>query len=737
MPLSFDEWLNETYAGEPEVLDDGGPSPFTAGAAVESTEGVAPAAFDEDIGNFMSNITESGFGNTSPNESPVPAMQPAQTPQLQSAGGSVSTSGSGFNFSPEKTQQVKAGFTNQVDARNAQSQQDIYGEANQIAGEYRGVADAQKANVAARTNLDIEKAAIESEAAFEEADLIADLNFKEKLGYEEARMKEEQAMANWAGAMKAYEASNINPGKLWGDMNGSDRFNTAAAVFAHNILASKGINTTTMASLNRALDDNLNAQLQNMEKKGRVAGQFKQVYDAVRSESESEAEARMKMRGLMLQEFRAGVTAKLSSMDSDYAKIKAQEIYTGIEQQLVKDMTELRQIYRQNNERERAYNSDLMYKEAQLRMEAYRNSLSARQVALQEKEAEAKKAPPQWDPELLVRDPAGIDMQGQATPIGHARTKEQAAELEKKLNYQYDAAKAASRISELSRERGKIYTGPGRAQFMTKHKAEMESIRLDLVTAKKRALSGLAATDNEQKVFEQIIGTMDGWSKGVFGGDSQTLVHTMSKTLLRDLRKARYDLGTGLSYPGDLSGKGVRINEVPGVFMTEEDLQTNIDPKPEQTKTKERIGEIEGPGAWEDREATPEQVYRYSKTAGKQIETEFMGKKVKGTSLDTTGGKIPQWAVAMDDVYETVKNRSVGETERAQAANALSEMVDAYGKAPDKQKKGLKMGDWEAKGRYARDLYQELLNDNYIDIHGNVLTDSIEGAEKPVERERY
>jgi hypothetical protein len=517
-------------------------------------------------------------------------------------------------------------------------------------------------------------------------------------------------------------------------MSGSDRFNTAAAVFAHNILASKGINTTTMASLNRALDDNLNAQLQNMEKKGRVAGQFKQVYDAVRSESESEAEARMKMRGLMLQEFRAGVTAKLSSMDSDYAKIKAQEIYTGIEQQLVKDMTELRQVYRQNYERERAYNSDLMYKEAQLRLEKSADARAWRAQKFNEKQIEEANKPtaPQWDPTLTVRDPAGIEgPEGQATPIGHAR-KEEVEELNKSLNNQYQMAKKVKRLGELSRELGNIYSSVGKNAFLTEHKAELISLREDMVTAKKREMSGLAATDQEQKVYGQIIGEIDNWTKGALGGDSTTMMHTASQTALRDLRLARYNLGTRLTYPGDTSGKGVKINDVPGIFESEAELKAAKAKPPERTKTEERLGEIEGPGAWEDKKVSPDSELSKSYFS---VAHPGKSKAFKGSDVADHRKTVPQWAAAMYDTFETAKNRSVDSRERGIAAHILSEF--ATDDTPNQAKKGFKMGDWEAKRKYARALYEGLLSDGAIDIYGNVQTDSIDGVDETVVDENY
>jgi hypothetical protein len=492
------------------------------------------------------------------------------------------------------------------------------------------------------------------------------LNFKEKLGYEEARMKEEQAMSNWAGAMKAYEASNINPGKLWGDMTGSDRFNTAAAVFAHNILASKGINTTTMASLNRALDDNLNAQLQNMEKKGRVAGQFKQVYDAVRSESESEAEARMKMRGLMLQEFRAGVTAKLSSMDSDYAKIKAQEIYTGIEQQLVKDMTDLRQVYRQNYERERAYNSDLMYKEAQLRLERSADARAWRAQKFAEKQAEAEK--PKLDTEAVDKRAVYDTSPGGESEVYLALDDKDAPKL------RTDIAANNVLISELKKfqqEAKELYSGPLSKYNDDEVAKQIRARHSALVARVMKQWSGLAYTDKQEEFMKQMLPldtmlTANAVNRTV--GDlidrtvQENRTHLEQRARRADPLTKEYALGVRIT------GRDDKFQEADRAMGQE--LSDNVNPG--QTKVDKIIGAAEADDKYSPRQVDDDFLKKWDEAGyatAVDVAASFDGPGQKNVPVT----KVPKWAVIQTELADYVKNMSNPTEERLKALRYLKD----------------------------------------------------------------
>ncbi len=685
MPLSYDEWLQETYGNEPEVVDDGGPAPFAPGEEVSNP-------VDSDISAFVGGIAEPLVEGNVPGNGPVPegqgqeiqfTPQEAEADRIMSAGGSVSSSGSGYNFSPEKTQQVKAGFTNQVDARNAQSEADIYGEANQVAEEYRRVADAQKANASTRAGLDIKKAALQHESDVEEADLIRDLNFQEKLGYEEARLKEDAAMTNWVGAMKAYEASNINPGKLWGDMTGGERFGTAISVFAHNVLAAKGINTSTMSSLNKAIDDNLNSQLQNMEKKGKVAGQFKQVYDAVRSQSESEAETRMKMRALMMSEFRAGVTARLSSMDSDYAKLKAQEWAVGIEQELVKNMTDLRQVYRQNFERDREYNRTVMYNEAQLRLE---KSADARAWRAQKLAEDAAKGG-ELDTEAIDKRSVYDTSPGGESEVYLALDEKDAPKL------RTDIAANNVLISELKKfqaEAKELYSGVGSKYFDDATAKQLRAKHSALVARVMKQWSGLAYTDKQEEFMKQMLPLDTMLTANAVNRTVGDLIdRTVEENKVHLQQRARRASPVVKDY-----ALGVRITDRDDKFQEADRAvgkELSQDIKPGQTPVDKLIGDAEADNKW-DAEFVDEEANKIWEGAG--FEPNTMKVPGRGTSFK----QVPKWATIQMELSDYVKNQSNPTEERLKALTYLRDKAFSEKRTFGKDEVDLAWYIWEDLG---------------------------------------
>lgn len=685
MPLSFDEWvksqpgfddqwLNETYGGEPDVNQGDGPAPFAPGEA-------APSQFDEDINSFVGDIAEPTVAGDGPVpgsviEKPEIEITPeeSEADRLQSVGASVSTGGSGYNFSDAKTKQVKKGFTNQVDARNAASEAEIYGEAKQTADDIRRVTELAQGNAATRGELDMKKASMESEAAFQEADLIADLNFQEKLGYEQARIKEEEAMTNWVGAMKAYEASNINPGKLWGDMTGGERFGTAISVFAHNVLAAKGINTSVMSSLNKAIDDNLNAQMANMNKKERVAGQFKQVYEAVRSQSESEAEARMKMRALMMTEFRAGVTARLSSMDSDYAKLKAQEWAVAIEGDLTKQMAELRQVYRQNIERARNYNSDLMYKEAQLRMEAYRNSLSARQVALAE---EAARGSGKLDTEAIDKRTIYDTSPGGESNVYLSKDEKDTVKLSDELAANNILIRELKKFQQDARE---IYDGVGSKYNDSEADKQIRARHTALQSRIIKQWSGLSYTDKQQEFLQQILPmdtllTSNAVNRTVGDLIDNATAENRIKLEQRavrvtDPRVREYALGVRIT------GRDDKFQEADAAMGQE--LMKNQ--KPGQTEVDRMIGDAESDNKYAPRAVDKEFLDIWDK-AGYATKTDIAADFDQPGRKNAPVTRVPKWAITQVELAEYVKNMSNPTEERLKALTYLRDK--AYSNSDD------------------------------------------------------
>jgi hypothetical protein len=189
-------------------------------------------------------------------------------------------------------------------AQNTQNQINLVGQEGDIA--------AQQAQAGVDANL--KQAELQRQFAAEEqaAQGVADTQIK-------------KAHAAYLSQVQAYSAMNVNPGQLWGNLSGGNRAQALAAVFASDFLGARGIHTSAMDSLNRAIDENISAQVANINKQGQVAEHFKDLYNMTVGESASDLEARTRMRGFYLAASDKEIQAELAKYDAPMARIKAQE----------------------------------------------------------------------------------------------------------------------------------------------------------------------------------------------------------------------------------------------------------------------------------------------------------------------------------------------------------------------------------------------------------------------------
>lgn len=461
-------------------------------------------------------VSQPGYGDSAGAESdigyylgePEPAaVEPVNPPVVSK---SESKSSRSYNLSNQKTADINRAFTDPLRQNIAAGEADINAEYQQTADDARVISDQRQGNNKARTDLDVARAEVQEEINNDEVEMLRELKFQEKASQYIAQQKEEAAMAQWAQAVQAYEATNINPGKLWGDMNGGQKLGTAVSVFAAGVLTARGVNNQVMSNLNRAIDDNISAQLQNLEKKGKVVGQFKQMWDAVRADSESDAEARSKMRSLMMSEFRSASVAKLSAMDSDFAKLRGQEVYTAIEADMAKNMAEIRQQKRVAIEKDRAFELDVATKAAQLRLEQAASGRAERALKLQEKAATATEVPTLDEGEYVVdTTPGGQDRVLKFLPGLSPKEKETARD---KLAIEGKLIDDLVEYQKLMAKLGSAYDGPlknisvGRDKDLYNLKQQADRQREKLLLTYVKGVAATTFTDAFVKRVEPWLG---------------------------------------------------------------------------------------------------------------------------------------------------------------------------------------------------------------------------------------
>lgn len=185
--------------------------------------------------------------------------------------------------------------------------------------------------------IESQKMQVASEAKMKIAAANQDFSAKEQAAMQNAQAESAANMANYRASLQDYAASQVNPSQLWDNAGYGGQFGIVATAFMHDFLAAKGIQTTGLESINKAIQHNINGQLDNMRKKLDVAQGFKQLWDMQRAQSATDAEARQRMNGFYLSALSNQIEGTLGQYDSQLALVKAQAAKAGIQQEMVKN----------------------------------------------------------------------------------------------------------------------------------------------------------------------------------------------------------------------------------------------------------------------------------------------------------------------------------------------------------------------------------------------------------------
>lgn len=318
-------------------FQDIGPS---ASAPQQSLDPILGSLTDEDVlAHFVPQTQEGPV--TQPSQvdqlqfnAPAPA---ASTPTKVKVGKDVTTKG----YSEAKNQQIARGPGARLD--------------NTIRGiEDRGAAEAEADSALPREAAAAEKTAALGESQAEANYRLAEGKFKglqaqifrnydlqtEKVIAEE-QAKAQTAKASYVAALNDFRAARVNPAQLWDNMSGGEQVGMMAAAFVQDFLGAKGIHTSAMATFNKAIDRNIDAQVKAIETKGRAAEGFKALWDMQMAESSSKEEARLRMRGFMLDTMKTAIESNMSQYSAALATAKGQTALAKIDQELVKTINEV------------------------------------------------------------------------------------------------------------------------------------------------------------------------------------------------------------------------------------------------------------------------------------------------------------------------------------------------------------------------------------------------------------
>jgi hypothetical protein len=187
-----------------------------------------------------------------------------------------------------------------------------------------GHAATEQAVTAANTGAAIEsdRARILADGKAKLANAQQDFATKEQAATEQAQAEAVSSKASYKAALNSWAAMRVNPQDLWDNSGTAGQFSMIATAFMHDFLGAKGIQTSGMDSIRQAIQNNINAQIQNINHQGDVAKGFKELWEMQRAQSATDAEARQRVFGFYLKGLSDQVEAQASQYDSPLAKAK-------------------------------------------------------------------------------------------------------------------------------------------------------------------------------------------------------------------------------------------------------------------------------------------------------------------------------------------------------------------------------------------------------------------------------
>ncbi len=357
----------------------------------------------------------------------------------------------------------------------------------------QGSIDAEKAKAQAV----VDKIHGEGQSALVMQRLQDEFSVEEMKANAEAQAQSVQAKADYMAALADFRASKVDPSQLWVNMTGGERFGTLASAFVHDFLGARGINTSAMATFNKAIDRNIDSQVRAIQTKGEVAEGFKSLWYMQRNQSASDAEARSRVRGFLLEGAKQAVIANMAQYEAGLASAQGKAAIAKINEELAKTYVD---IYRHADQNAIALRNQALEKwKAKLHaaMEDKALGLRRQELAESKRQFDAKNKPVEFNESLLVPDTTesgGGKARWKITDPDDEVAKRSVKDIQGNLR---DFDNNIKRLRELSRKFGAIPTEWGRKMLLTEHQREILQIRDELAYNKVRIRSGASYTKEE------------------------------------------------------------------------------------------------------------------------------------------------------------------------------------------------------------------------------------------------
>lgn len=510
-------------------------------------------------------------GQTQPYLDPQGPTAPSSLPQgvpSVSKGSSVNMSGRGVNMGTYNS----AGATMQRGVEGDVARADSFAR-NEDQPAIDSATFARDQSIQAEKNIaHAQVGGIEQEGR----DALVMQRLQDDFAVEEARInaaataQSNQSKADYLAALTDLRASRVDPAQLWHNMTGGERFGTLMSAFVHDFLGARGINTSAMDTLNKAIDRNIDAQVQAIHTKGDVAEGFKSLWYMQRNQAASDAEARARVRGFLLDGAKQAVIANMSQYKSALASAQGQAAIAKINDEFSKNLLDIYKHVDSNAVALRQQAIDIWKQRVQA-------SIESRSVGVAER-ADARAAknvnPPMPD---LVYDPET----GQAVGFFKQEVKPEVKDkFREELGASKTMAKDINALRELIRNSKPTIDGLGHTRFVDTDQKKITALATHIAHVVVKGY-GERATEPD------VQGVLEGLQNNTYltQADMEKVAAFMQDRFLQPTMDKYEELA--LDLPSDSPYRQLRQGNGENLFQaTRTDARNTSNPPPKGTETQ-------------------------------------------------------------------------------------------------------------------------------------------------------
>lgn len=649
-------------------------------------------------------------------DSPVPdvALQPPAAPQLPvnpdevmatALGQKVPPSAPLASASASQGQSVSAsrngfspGMFDVVDAKSRKGLGRDLAEANNRAAKYEdaltdGLDEITATKKAATENvarLEADKMDTEAQLGQEMAAAERQMALDNQTEYAQIQNKTAAYMADYEKSVVDLANSTPNPGRAYSNMSATGRAGIAMTAFVQDFLGAKGIKTSGLEHIHKAVDMDIQAQRDAyMAKKDLVAGQLN-IYQLHKEQGDSDYMASVKTRATLMEAAKMEATSKLAAMNSPIATARIPLLQAAIDEQQMK--------YRADAARDAMKTYETLAGQAvQVNGQRLSAAMEGRRLALEERKFKAAQdaaaGPKPINEATVVRTPSG-------KVVGRIVDEKLYKEVSDKVAVFSNFQDKLADYSKFVQENGKTYGGPGNKLFDDALKLKRDALRIDLAYSFATMNGNRVPTDPDYKNAERVM-TSPTFTTGLLGGQDPTeaAVQALGEVGSRSVREYMGYLNQHMLPVDDATAQalqGAPREDAIGkarAYETKFGMDSRGDTTNGGTKTEvdKAIGIVDSMGK---KNSAPTDISEEDNAPLYQraVDFEKSGGEILDMYFDQGGDDhytVPKWFTGMERLATVATDPGTSEAERNRAIDALVNMThpDSITGEPNEQQK--------------------------------------------------